>query len=182
MGLVGHSQLESAFAVKARPDGAEETLVSTTLSCGQCGAQLRPEQDWCSLCYAGVEPSFDPLTAPLDEVVGRAEAFEAPVPDPIESAPAAPVGDLRLDGASDRLALSPLEVPVDTADRGPMADVSDLDVMFSMLAAEHRRSDSAAGVAERLEDRSTRIAVMVGGTLLIGTVMFLALTLLGAFV
>lgn len=162
MGLVGRSQLESAFTVKARPDGAEESLVSTTLSCGQCGAQLRAEQDWCSLCYAGVEPSFDPLTAPLDEVVGRAEALEAPVPDPIEAAPAAPVKALPLDE--------------------PMADVSDLDVMFSMLAAEHRRSDSAAGVAERLEDRSTRIAVMVGGTLLIGTVMFLALTLLGAFV
>lgn len=163
MGLVGRSQLESAFAVKARPDGAEEPLVSTTLSCGQCGAQLRAEQDWCSLCYAGVEPSFDPLTAPLDQVVGRAEASETPKPDPItEPAPAAPVE----------------AVPLDE----PMADVTDLDVMFSMLAAEHRRSDSAAGIAERLGDRSTRIAVMVGGTALIGTVMFLVLTLLGAFV
>ncbi|MCZ3387868.1 MAG: hypothetical protein LH645_01820 [Actinomycetia bacterium] len=155
--------------------------MSTTLSCGQCGAQLRAEQDWCSLCYAGVEPSFDPLTAPLEQVVGRSEAPEPPVADPvIESAPATPVGDLRLDRASNHLAVSSPEEPVDTTDDKSAVEVSDLDVMFSMLAAEHRRSDVTAQIVDRLEDRSTRIAVMVGGMVLVGAVSFLVLTVLGA--
>ncbi len=138
--------------------------MSTTLSCGQCRAPLRAEQDWCSLCFASVETSFDPLTAPLDQVVGRAEVPELPVA-PVEPLPAVPV----IAEAEPDPVASPIEV-------------SDLDVMFSMLAAEHRRSDPATGIAERLEDRSTRIAVMVGGTVLIGAVMFLVLTVLGAIV
>ncbi len=166
MVLSGRPQLESRLAVKARPDHAEETCVSTTLSCGQCRAPLRAEQDWCSLCFASVETSFDPLTAPLDQVVGRAEVPELPVA-PVEPLPAVPV-IAEADPTPD-----PVARPI---------EVSDLDVMFSMLAAEHRRSEPAAGIAERLEDRSTRIAVMVGGTVLIGAVMFLVLTVLGAIV
>ncbi len=68
----------------------------------------------------------------------------------------------------------------ETADQEQSAEVSDLDVMFSMLAAEHRRSDPAAGIAERLQDKSTRIAVMVGGMAFVGIVVFLALTVFGA--
>ena len=81
------------------------------------------------------------------------------------SAPTCPVADVgRQKPAVDE---RPVEVP-------------DVDVMLSMLAAEHRQSDPAAGIAERLEDKSTRIAVMVGGMVLIGAVVFLVLTVLGA--
>ncbi|MCZ3387391.1 MAG: hypothetical protein LH630_10620 [Actinomycetia bacterium] len=146
--------------------------MSTTLSCGQCGAPMRAEQDWCSLCYATVEATFDPLTAPLDEVEGYAE-IPAPIsPAPISPAPISP-------------ALKPLPPtvaePAVPAEE-PTIAVSELDVMFSMLAAEHRQSDPTARIAERLEDRSTRIAVMVGGTVLIGAVLFLILTVLGGLV
>jgi len=159
------AQLESDRLVKTWRGHAEDPCVSTTLSCGQCRAPLRVEQDWCSLCYAAVEAEFDPLTAPLDEVVGRDSTPERP------DAPVAPVGPLPEAPASAR---SEPEL------EAPGVEVSDLDVMFSMLAAEHRRSDPAAGIAERLQDRSTRIAVMVGGTALVGVVVFLVLTVLGA--
>ena len=138
--------------------------MSTTLSCAQCEAPLRAGQNWCSLCFANVEPAFDPLTAPLDEVVGRGEAPEPP-DAPVETLPAPAV----IARTGPEVEASPVEV-------------SDIDVMLSMLAAEHRQSDPTAGIAERLEDRSTRVAVMVGGTVLIGAVIFLALTILGAFV
>jgi hypothetical protein len=59
-------------------------------------------------------------------------------------------------------------------------EVTDVDVMLSMLAAEHRMTDPAADLAERLGDRSTRITVMVGGTILIAGLGFLVLTVLGA--
>lgn len=152
------AQLEGEVPVKTRPAPAEEMYVSTTLSCGQCGAPLRAEQDWCSLCYAIVQPEFDPLTAPLDEVVGQS--------GPVAPADAGPVAEPDLvDGA---------------AEAEQVVEAPDFDVMLSMLAAEHRRSDPAAGIVERLEDKSTRIAVMVGGMAIIGAVVFLVLTVLGA--
>jgi len=185
------AQLESDRLVKTWRGHAEDPCVSTTLSCGQCRAPLRVEQDWCSLCYAAVEAEFDPLTAPLDEVVGRlepvtpAEADAAAEADPMEAvagASADRVSTPLIDRASiDRASIGRgPATPVETADQEQSAEVSDLDVMFSMLAAEHRRSDPAAGIAERLQDRSTRIAVMVGGTALVGVVVFLVLTVLGA--
>jgi hypothetical protein len=67
-----------------------------------------------------------------------------------------------------------------TAGDEQIADVSDIDVMLSMLAAEHRRSEPASELAERFGDRSTRVAVMVGGTLVVGAVLFAILTALGA--
>lgn len=150
--------------------------MSTTLSCGECGAPLRAEQDWCSLCYATVAPSFDPLTAPLDEVVSRdVEPETVPAPEPPASA---------YEPESDQLVIAVAELapaPDPEPSTKPI-EVSELDVMFSMLAAEHRRSDPAAGIADRLTDRSTRIAVMVGGTALIGAAVFLVLTVLGALV
>ena len=54
--------------------------MSTTLSCGECGTPLRADQSWCSLCFAQVSEAFDPLTAPLDEVLGQVEpATQVPV-------------------------------------------------------------------------------------------------------
>lgn len=143
--------------------------MSTTTSCAQCGAQLRPDQGWCSLCFAQVESAFDPLTAPLNELLelsGEGATPEAPVEPAAPELPAAPVA----------------EVASVTPDGVPEADeaVTDVDVMFSMLAAEHRMSDPAVSLAERLGDRSTRITVMVGGTILIAGVGFLLLTILGA--
>jgi hypothetical protein len=149
--------------------------VSTTLSCGQCGSPVRADQTWCSLCYARIEEEFDPLTAPLNVVMGRQEVpesqppVEAPTPRP--EAPELVVQ-----------ALPPTDVesPEESDSTLEAAEVSDVDVMLSMLAAEHRRSDPAAGLADQMTDKSTRIMVMVGGTLLIAGLVFLAFTVLGA--
>jgi hypothetical protein len=121
---------------------------------------LRPDQSWCSLCYADVPQAFDPLTAPIDQVLGHVDVeprVEAPatVPTHLTVEPAPEVSD-------------------------PPVEVSDIDVMLSMLAAEHRSMDPATGWADRLGDRSTRVAIMVGGTVVIGAVLFVMLTVFGA--
>jgi hypothetical protein len=145
--------------------------VSTTTSCGQCGAPLRPDQGWCSLCYARVESGFDPLTAPLEELLERSEPVEEPEqPSEVTSASA----------ALDHVYETSGDVAIATQQEDAQQEVTDVDVMLSMLAAEHRLNDPSAGLAERLGDRSTRITVMVGGTLLIAGVGFLVLTVLGA--
>jgi hypothetical protein len=59
-------------------------------------------------------------------------------------------------------------------------EVSDVDVMLSMLAAEHRQGDLTARWAGSLDDKATRITVMAGGALLIAGLGFLLLTILGA--
>ena len=132
-------------------------------------------QDWCSLCYAAVGPAFDPLTAPLDIVIGVADGDGGSV-DPGAMPPeVAPMSE------PEQLADSPRPPEVDER-KGPNAEISDFDVMVSMLAAEHRRSELASGLAERLGDRSTRIAVIVGGTVLVGSVLFAMLTVLDALI
>jgi hypothetical protein len=157
--------------------------VSTTLSCGQCGAPLRPDQSWCSLCYAHIPEEFDPLTAPLDEVMGHEPPSVQPLsvefvpdPEPIALPELAPILQ------------DPIPVPehvilgddVTEEDDGEPAELSDVDVMLSMLAAEHKAMDPAAGLMDRFDDKSTRVAIMVGGTVLIGAFLFVGLTVLGA--
>jgi hypothetical protein len=59
------------------------------------------------------------------------------------------------------------------------AGLDDVDVMLSMLAAEHRQNDRSAALAERMSDRSVRMAVMFGGMVLVGALAFFGLTALG---
>lgn len=148
--------------------------MSTTLSCGECGAALRPGQGWCSLCFVAVQASFDPLTAPLDEVVERSDAPEAPSaqPPPVDGH----------EGSELLVPVSPISA-TPTDDVGETAEpgqpLSNMDVMLSMLAAEERRNDPTAGLAERLDDRASRMAVIFAIMLLIGGVGLLLLTVLG---
>ena len=137
--------------------------MSTTLSCAQCNAPIRADQGWCSLCYAKVESDFDPLTAPLDDVIGHDEASAAEESVPASDPPlqlSEPVSDGTVEELDD--------------------SVSDVDVMLSMLAAEHRQTDATARFMGRMEDRATRITVMVGGSVIVAALCFAALTLLGA--
>ncbi len=147
--------------------------MSTTLSCGQCGSPLRPDQSWCSLCYATIQPIVDPLTSPLDEVIGLDASLGEVVEDTARET---------LDEAVEhQVPPEPLAEPKREVDT-PALDVSEVDIMLSMLAAEHRQSEPAAGLAERFGDRSTRMAVMVGGTAVVGLILFGILTALGALV
>ena len=155
--------------------------MSTTVSCGQCGAPLRPDQAWCSICYAQVTEPFDPLTAPIEELLGQA----APVLAPSDELAATAVPELT--SVKEGLSESSWEpsTPSESVPSVPEADdgtseVTDLDVMFSMLAAEHRRGDPTALFADRMEDKSTRIAVMVGGTLIVAVLAFVGLLVCGA--
>ena len=59
-------------------------------------------------------------------------------------------------------------------------EVTDIDVMFSMLSAEHRAMDRTSAITARMDDKSARVAIMIGGALIIGALLFLALTVLGA--
>ena len=93
-----------------------------------------------------------------------------------------PVVDPRIDTPADTVVPMPLpmSMPAEPGEPEVSPEVSDVDVMLSMLAAEHRQGDPTSRWAGSMDDKATRIAVMAGGAVLIAAVGFLLLTLLGA--
>lgn len=203
----------------------------STATCSQCGAPLRADQPWCSLCFARVPEPFDPLTAPLEELAGQGEPAEADAATPptLPTVPTVPTATVSRGRHSADALPSPgpspgpsqgevhrrtstapaaeaefpeeglwqppswMALPQTTADslsdtaaatsqehEDDSTEVTDIDVMFSMLSAEHRATDPTSALAGRLDDRSTRMAIMVGGALIVGALLFLVFTLLGA--
>ena len=168
--------------------------MSTTVSCAQCGATLRPDQGWCSLCHAQLEAGFDPLTAPLeeleqressglpDEQVGQTLEMIDESQSPHLLAPLAPPPVAEPAPRPAFASAEPVSASVDAsaaAEASTDAGLDDVDVMLSMLAAEHRQNDRSAALAERMSDRSVRMAVMFGGMVLVGALAFFGLTALG---
>jgi hypothetical protein len=72
------------------------------------------------------------------------------------------------------------ETVVPRAGDQTVQEVSDIDVMLSMLAAEHRAMDPTTALSDRFEEKSTRVAIMIGGTVVVGALLFAVLMVLGA--
>ena len=130
--------------------------------CPRCSATVVGAAAWCTLCYADLTP---PLPAPAHEPVRQPEAT-VPARAGRHSAP-------------------PVELPGEPADE-PAAERAtasgpsdaDLQVMLAGLAAEDRiRLPRALGWSE---NRQVRVAVMIGGTLLVVLLSFTSLVVLGS--
>lgn len=124
------------------------------------------------MCFGAATPTIDPLTAPLDAVIGLGDVVDQ------GTRSEAPTGP---EPAIDRVRSSTVAQPDGPVADHKVADLSDVDVMLSMLAAEHRHNEPASDLVERFADRPTRVAVMVGGTVVVGAVLFAILTAVGAF-
>jgi hypothetical protein len=181
--------------------------VSVLQDCPRCGAMLRPDASWCSLCFARFdEPAlteppavvldpataaawldatplgdevgtpappvaepFDPLTAPLEvltapqEAPAPAAAVRPPVPEPVGS-DAVPEPQPALDPGL------PVELPA--------VDGYSVDTMLTLLAAEQRQQDTLTTWADKMNDKPTRLLVMVGGIVVLSIGLFCALAVL----
>jgi hypothetical protein len=160
----------------------ETPVVPPRTECPHCGAALAREALWCSLCFADLSRTdFDPLTAPLDEVMARApEPVEPLASDPSEDGPGAPATSL----TSTAFSTSPASTaPVGSPDTDPtLPPVEGLEVMFALLSAEHRGADPSTRWLDLFSDGGPRMAVMIGGTLAVTAVCFAVIALLGLFV
>jgi len=155
--------------------------VSTTLSCGQCGTPLRADQSWCTLCYARIEDDFDPLTAPIELLMDPADVRPEQAPEPVTAThEVEAVDSWSATPVVPAAPMTPMPTPAELEEPESSVEVSDVDVMLSMLAAEHRQGDPTARWAGSLDDKATRFGVMAGGAVLIAAIGFLLLTLLGA--
>ncbi len=154
--------------------------MTDALTCPQCGAVARSDAAWCSLCYAQLVADFDPLTAPLEELLSQGNGtavMTQQAPAPAAQTPEVPEWDTPAETPAPSYdppaAIS--EDPVESTD----TQISDVDVMLAMLAAEHRQAEPTSALAERLGDKGARVLLIVGGTVAIAAVAFVLMALLG---
>ena len=158
---------------------------SAQLACPQCGAATRPDAAWCSLCLTpfgtpaetptitSSEVELDPLTAPLEQVIASSVMGVTDDQPPAASG----VDPIGVESESESASEPVGQVP--GAARNQMPDAETIDALLALLAAEHREKDSAAPMVGRFEDKSTRVAVAIGGILVMTAVGFLTLTVFG---
>jgi hypothetical protein len=101
-----------------------------------------------------------------------------PAPAPPTLTPELPDWDADAEpaAASSHLPVPVSEDPVESVD----SQISDVDVMLAMLAAEHRQAEPTSALAERLGDKGARVLLIAGGTVAIAFVAFVLMALLGA--
>lgn len=131
------------------------------------------------MCFAPAAAAFDPLTAPLEEV----EEWEAPEPSAVDHAPVPAVSEsAAIEAPYEAPPLAPRAAPTATSEDGggATAQLADVDIMLSMLAAEHRESDPTVALADRMGDRGVRMMVMFGGMAVVAVLAFVGLTALGS--
>jgi hypothetical protein len=159
---------------------------------------MREDAQWCTQCFATVEAAFDPLTAPLDEVeapepVAVSVAVEPadPTPPPsstaVEHRPrharhARPAGDPLTDPLepAGHAATTGTEQDGDSANAessDPLAD-TDVDLMLTLLAADHRSKEQASALAQYLSDRGTRVIATIIGVSVVAIIGFILLFIL----
>ena len=54
--------------------------MTSPAACPACGAAVRPESPWCTLCYADLRPKAEPEPEPLPEAQPQPEPQPLPVP------------------------------------------------------------------------------------------------------
>jgi hypothetical protein len=59
------------------------------------------------------------------------------------------------------------------------SEISDVDVMLAMLAAEHRQAEPTSELTDRLGDKGARVMLIAGGTVAIAVVSFVLMAVLG---
>jgi hypothetical protein len=154
--------------------------VSTTtpdadLRCPQCAAHVRAGSDWCTLCYADLRPApapespaaLEPVTAAAPEPELEAEPVPVAADAPAEE-DAAPVAPRR--GKHAKHAARP-----STAETEALAAQ-----LLAQLAVEE--SGSPLGRYSSLMDTTgKKVALMVGGAVVVTLLVFAFMALVGAF-
>jgi hypothetical protein len=139
-------------SAQARSAFAEDDAM---LTCPECGAGVRPEQDWCSLCLH-VLRSPEPPPAPVVPV--------APV------SAAAPAATVAASLAAGTEPLSPPALPADIEARA--------DALLAQLAVDTRKERL---VVPSFLDSKAKVAVaIIVGTTVVSSVVLVILTVLGA--
>lgn len=170
---------------------ADVRSVSTFDHCPSCGGAVRHGADWCTQCFAALGQGFDPLTAPMQDLLNEPdESLMAraahPTPQPPAAAAAQPLVSQSepARGRHARPSLSPLDQPAETSptpalNSQPTVDISDVDVMLGMLAAEHRSADPTSALAQHLGDRGAKTLFIVGGVAVASIAFFILMFIAG---
>jgi hypothetical protein len=129
---------------------------SPELRCPGCQALIRPDADWCTLCYAdlrAVPPEPVPVSVPVPvQVLVSAE------PVPVSAEPVSPE-------------------PVSVSPLSPGLVGVDVEAMFAQLAIE-----SASGLGPltgRLQSKGSKVVLITAGVSLVCAVLVVVMAVLG---
>lgn len=80
--------------------------------------------------------------------------------------------------------MNPLDQPAEITPTAmlnsePTVDISDIDVMLGMLAAEHRSADPTSALAQHLGDRGAKTLFIVGGVAVASIAFFVLMFIAG---
>ncbi len=150
-----------------------------TERCPQCGAAVIGRATWCTLCYAELRPGRVAVPAAVVEPAG-----------PVAASASAPLAPRRgRHAAPAEVDPAPAEVdPAQEAGRHAGRDLTapsgltdaQVDRMMAELAAQEAADPlPLAGLLRRLANPGARVAVMVGGSLVLTLVIFGLLALVG---
>lgn len=143
---------------------------SHDLRCPRCGAHVRQDADWCTLCYADLRPAPpEPEPEPTAAV---------PPHDPLTDPLPAP----RPGGRHARLAEDAADADAGPVDGTPAGEDAlagvDVDAMLASLKAQ-----SASGLSPivgRLDSKGSKALVIGGGIAVVAVVLFVVMAVAGA--
>jgi hypothetical protein len=159
-------------------------MTSSDLRCPQCSAHIRPDADWCTLCYADLrvppvppEPRESPAieTVPDGEPAGELTADPKPAAELDEDGRGKHARSATAyDDAVAREAVSP-------RDEAASAELeARADQMLAILAAESSRP--LGPWADHLESSTSRVVVGLIGLVVLAVAGLIVMTVVGQFV
>ena len=113
--------------------------------------------DWCSLCFADLRPP-------------------PPEPEPGVAVEEVPIQEVAVEESTQPVA-APLTVPEPPGEQDAPGPSPRVEAMLAELAAEE--SARTPGVLDRFSSRGMRVAVMIGGTVVLSLVLVLVIWVLG---
>jgi hypothetical protein len=145
--------------------------------CPQCAASIRPDADWCTLCYADLRPAPpEPDPAPEPDPVPELDPVVDAVPELMVDAE--PLDESALgDDVPVRVGKHARRLPSVEEEPVSLDDV-DVDAMLAQLAIE---SDSGLGpLAGRLQSKGSKALAVTAGVTIVGVLLFVVMAILGA--
>jgi hypothetical protein len=156
--------------------------VSTTtpdadLRCPQCAAHVRAGSDWCTLCYADLRPA----PAPAPEPPAALEPVTAAAPEPELEAEPVPVA---ADAPAEEDAAPVAPRRGKHAKHAARPSTAETEALAAQLLAQLAVEESGSPLgrySSLMDTTGKKVALMVGGAVVVTLLVFAFMALVGAF-
>lgn len=148
------------------------TTPDADLRCPQCSAHVRAGSDWCTLCYADLRPAPAPQPVAAAPV---AAAEPEPVPERVPAGVDAP-------GVEDAAPVAPRRGK--HAKHAARPSTAETEALAAQLLAQLAVEESGTPLgrySSLMDTTGKKVALMVGGAVVVTLLVFAFMALVGAF-